>query len=182
MNGVLADKSIINEVENGGIVITPFNRDSVNPNSYDVSVGNISVRVGTDSVGIPTFKRDKAIYTQLEPHKHSKHGNVFTLSKGNLYLVSTKEYIELNNTLRAIVFAKSSSARDGLKFIFSSGYVDYGFKGYLTLALEPMFDISIVEGERVAQLEFCWLDSKDATKYHGRYNNMSEIPQGTILD
>ena len=113
----------------GRIGINPFNQERVQPNSYDVCLGNdfqvMLPGTGGDSVVSPfdrgsiaaAFQHISAPYIIIEP--------------GQLVLGTTIEHISLPNDIVAFLTGKSSLRRLGLDSHKTAGGVDADFVGEL---------------------------------------------------
>ena len=164
---ILSDKTILQEIENGNIIISPLNLAYVNPNSVDLTLA-------------PTFK----IYTEevLDPRKENKFIEMsipdsgYTLQPGEVYLYACNERIGVKNNIRAKVEGKSSLGRLGLFIHVTAGFVDTGFEGSLVLELVATKPIRVYPNMKVCQIEFARVegeiletyDQKSGSKYHGQ--------------
>ncbi|MFP3219701.1 MAG: dCTP deaminase [Candidatus Marsarchaeota archaeon] len=90
-------------------------------------------------------------------------------------LVSTVERVRLGDSLSAILFIRSSLAREGL--IGSFALVDPGFNGNLTISLFNASDkeIRLARGERIVQIAFCALAKPTDRPYSGKYQNSQGV-------
>jgi dCTP deaminase len=103
--------------------------------------------------------------------------------KGDFRLASVMEYIELPPYLVGEVKGVSTVGRRGL-IPQTAGYVDPGFRGYLTLELVYFGeDPLIVEaGQRIAQLVLYHVVSAADPPYAGRYQDQPARPVEAIWD
>lgn len=138
----------------GRIGINPYNQERVQPNSYDVCLGNdfqvMLPGTGEDSVVSPfdrgsivaAFQHVSAPYIIIEP--------------GQLILGTTMERLSLPNDIVAFLTGKSSLGRLGLDIHKTAGWVDAGFVGELTLELHNCGQRSILlkAGMPIGQLVF----------------------------
>jgi dCTP deaminase len=141
------------------IVIDPWNPEQLNPNSYDLTLGDTLM-----------------IYTedQLDVRIQPKHVPMFipvggiVLQPGVLYLGCSKEYTE-SHYLVPMINGKSSLARLGISVHQTGGFGDIGFCGRWTLEITTVMRVRIFPGMRFAQL--CWFmpDGLVEQKYSGRY-------------
>ena len=158
-------------LEYGMGIFEPFNREQVNPASYDLRLDNryIDLHIGKSIVG------DQII---LQPPKY----NIFTFTSspddlnpytpGSAILASTWEYVKIPDDLCGAVFLKSSMARLGLDHALA-GWVDPGFEGNLTLELHAHRPITLTAGQRVIQIVLYELDQISAHPYSGRYKGQT---------
>lgn len=98
-------------------------------------------------------------------------GAAFTVTVGKVELVHTLERVELPADIAGQIMIRSSFAREGL--VGSFALVDPGFRGQLTLAFLNMgkSDVTIAEGERIAQLVLTRLETPAEKPYSGRYQD-----------
>jgi dCTP deaminase len=164
---ILSDKTILKEIENGNIVISPLVEKHVNPNSVDLTLA-------------PQFK----VYQQgiLDPRTPNptidlvipEHG--FVLEPGEVYLYACNERIGVKNNIRAKVEGKSSLGRLGLFVHVTAGFIDTGFEGSLVLELVATRPIKIYPDMKICQVEFARVegeigetyDQKAGSKYHNQ--------------
>ncbi len=159
---ILSDKTILEMVESGTLVITPFEREQVQPASMDIRLGNTFCIVEDSPTGIITLEHEiscKAI-----------RSDTYLLLPGQFVLATTVEYFELPNDLTAFVEGRSSLGRMGL-FIQNAGWVDPGFKGEVTLELynANRCAIELKAGRRIGQLVFVKMDVPALNPYNGKY-------------
>ena len=166
---ILSGKKIEEEVENGKIIISPFNKEDINPNSYNYTLGSTlkvyeddildsKCQLKTKTINIP----DEGIV--LEPNK--------------LYLGCTEEVIGSDYYVPTIT-GRSSTGRLGLFVQITSDLVDIGFQGQLTLQLCATQPIRIYKGMKIGQIMF-WNVLGDVELYHGKYQNSSDPRQSEI--
>ena len=159
---ILSGKTILNKINMKEIIIDPFSEEQIQPASVDL-------RLGTHFLGIDEHKN-----TSVSLEKPAKYREIITEEKlilppHSFLLATTKETIELPNTLTAFVEGRSSIGRLGL-FIQNAGWVDPGFKGQITLELynANRLPIELTVGRRICQLVFAEVD-KEAEPYSGKY-------------
>jgi len=98
----------------------------------------------------------------------------YTLERGMMTLVATKEWVELPGDLAATLRCRSSYARRGI--LLSGGFVDPGFRGHLTLCLVNMGrePVSVKAGDRIVQMIFSEVSDGDEI-YNGRYQDSNGV-------
>jgi dCTP deaminase len=173
---VLSDRSIRQEIDDGRIVIEPYDERLVQPSSVDVRVDRrfrvfrnsrypyIDVRQPMDELTEPvTIDGD-------EP---------FILHPGEFVLGQTLERVALPDDLVARLEGKSSLGRLGLLIHSTAGFVDPGFSGNITLELSNVANlpITIYHGMPIGQISFMRMDQPvehpygsgdKASKYQGQ--------------
>jgi dCTP deaminase len=162
---MLSGEEIIKEVENGNIVIKPFNKEQVNPNSYNLKLGDELV-VYTDDV--LDCKKENKTRTIKIPEEG------YTLAPNTLYLASTLEYTECPKYVSQIS-GRSSIGRIGLTTHISAGFGSVGFKGSWTLGISCVTPVKVHAGMEICQLYFFQLVGSNGVKYSKKYINQGEI-------
>lgn len=97
-----------------------------------------------------------------------KPRDTLVLRPGDFILAGTVEYVEIPSDLVAQVEGRSTYARKGIIVHATAGYIDPGFRGFITLEIANISG-SIRElpiGARIAQLIFHQLSSR-ATRPYG---------------
>lgn len=142
---ILSDKDILRYLENGELIINPFNEDSLQPSGYDLRFS------GEYFLDENRFKKN---IFEFPPKKHG--------------ILSTLEKIGLKNLIGDIKL-RSSFCREGL--IGSFGWVDPGWIGVLSLSVFNSNEnaVTIKKGERFAQIAFVTLSSDVKKEYNGKY-------------
>jgi dCTP deaminase len=170
----LSKSSILEQLANGGLVVSPLLADGqIGPSSIDLRMGTVALvaRAGKQS------HVDAAAYVDPKSHpgveaKKQKHdrvdvlfGDSFLLHPGALALVPTLEWLIMPPTLQGVVTARSSWAREGLN-IASATMVNPRYRGIVTLELANFGEIPIQlhPGLRIAQLALYTLERQDPTK------------------
>lgn len=137
----------------GGIRLNPFNPGQVNPNSYDVTLGD----------EILVYRTDKAASAQ-EAVRVSLLDQPYIMLPGEFVLATTRECISLGNQVCARVAGKSSRAREGLSIEYA-GWVDSGWHGQITLELACHLPNALMVGKKIGQVVF--LDSHPVLRPYG---------------
>jgi dCTP deaminase len=167
---ILTDKTIIEEIIEGNIVIEPLVRANIGTNSVDLTLSN-TLLMYTDHV-LDTRKKN-AYAPMIIPEEG------MILQPNILYLASTVEYTE---TLRhvPIIQGKSSLGRLGLFVHITAGFGDVNFKGHWTLELACIQPVKIYPGMKIAQI--CYHDISEmpytdyASKADAKYKNQGSDP------
>lgn len=159
---ILSDRTILRMLEEGNLIITPLEKEQVQPASVDIRLGNTFSIVEDSPTGI--------ISLENEIKYKSITSDTYVLLPNQFVLATTMEYIELPGYLTAFVEGRSSLGRMGL-FIQNAGWVDPGFKGEITLELynANRCAIELKAGRRVGQLVFAQMDDTALNPYHGKY-------------
>ncbi len=155
---VLSDGTIRRLVDDGQIVIKPWDPSLVQPASVDLRLGN-SFRVFSNHKvatidlrdGPPGNLTEEVVATEQEG---------FVIHPGEFCLGRTEEWVELPDDVVARIEGKSSLGRLGLIVHATAGFIDPGWKGTLTLELNNLtrVPIKLYPGLLIAQLSFMTLD------------------------
>jgi dCTP deaminase len=167
---ILTDKTIIDEIASGNIVIEPLIEENIGTNSVDLTLSN-TLLMYTDHV-LDTKKKNAYV-----PFIIPEEGMI--LQPNILYLASTVEYTE---TLRHVplLHGKSSLARLGLYIHVCAGFGDVGFRGHWTLELAVIQPVKIYPGMKIAQI--CYHDISEmpytdyASKADAKYSDQGKDP------
>lgn len=166
---ILSGKKIIEEVENKKIIIEPFAKEDVNPNSYNYTLDEY-IKVYEEDILDPKKKlRTKLI-------KIPEEGMV--LEPNKLYLGCTKEVLGSDYYV-PIITGRSSTGRIGLFVQITSDLVDIGYKGKLTLQLCATQPVKIYKGMKIGQVMF-WKVYGKVNLYKGKYQYSNEPRESEI--
>ena len=159
---ILSDITIKEMIENGGLVITPLEKEQIQPASVDVRLGK-TFSIVEDSPEGKISLDERISYRTITSDR-------YVLLPGQFVLATTMEYFELPDDLTAFVEGRSSLGRMGL-FIQNAGWVDPGFKGEITLELfnANRCAIELHSGRRVGQMVFARMDRAAENPYRGKY-------------
>jgi dCTP deaminase len=156
-SSVLSDGTIRRLVEEGRIVIDPWDPGMVQPASVDLRLGPSfrvfhNHRIGAIDLAAPP--------SELTEHVTIDDGESFVIHPGEFVLGRTEERVEIPDDIVARIEGKSSLGRLGLIVHATAGFVDPGFQGTLTLEITNLTRVPIVlwPGKPIAQLSFMTLD------------------------
>lgn len=168
---MLSSSGILEAIDRGDIVISPFHAPSLNPNSYDLHLA--PTLLVFKYVSPFDFKVERVPDDQVEIPFDG-----YLLSSNYFYLATTAEYTETYNLVPKIR-AKSSSSRCGLDVTRSGGFGDVAYKGHWTMAIKPAIDVIVYPYMPICQIYY---ESINPTQVNldyqttGRYNNEKPIP------
>lgn len=162
---ILTGSEIEKEVKSGNIVLSPFYRTQLNPNSYNYCLGTKLKR-------FLKFENGKSIFESVTI---SKSG--YLLVPNNMYLASTKEVIGSTKYAMSLI-GKSSLGRLGLFLQVSANLGHTNSKHKWTLELVACMPIRIYPEMQIGQVSF-WTNEGEIEPYCGKYSNFSE-PQESI--
>jgi dCTP deaminase len=164
VTSVLSDGTILRLVEEGRIVIRPWDASLVQPASVDLRLGD-SFRVFHNHRTTAIDLRDPP--TNLTEEVIPDAGEAFVIHPGEFVLGRTLEWVELPDDIVARIEGKSSLGRLGLIVHATAGFCDPGWKGTLTLELNNLtrVPIKLTPGLLIAQLSFMTLDAPALRPY-----------------
>lgn len=172
---ILSDKKILEGLENGEIVIEPYDRSCLGTNSYDVHLGK----------HLATYK-DRVL--DAKKHNEIVHFEIpeegFVLQPGTLYLGVTEEYTE---THAAVPFleGKSSIGRLGIDIHATAGKGDVGFCNTWTLEISVSMPVRVYAGMPIGQLIYFAVEGDIENYYNkkqnAKYINRTEKPVESMM-
>lgn len=154
---ILTGAAIVEAVEQGDVVIDPFDTDHVNPNSYNYRLGPEVYEVHSG-----TGDEAEAEQVRMEP----VDGRLL-LRKGHFYLGHTVERMGSSRYVTSLI-GRSSVGRLGLFVQLSADLGHCGAVHRWTLELLPALDIYVYPGQIIGQVSF-WAALGDAAPYRGWY-------------
>ncbi len=166
---ILSGKKIEEEVKSGNISISPFNKENVNPNSYNYTLGDY-VKVYEESE-LDAKKKNKTKIIHIPDEG-------LVLESDKIYLGFTNEVIGSDKYVPMIT-GRSSTGRLGLFVHITADLVDIGFKGNFTLQLYATQKVKIYKNMAIGQVMF-WRIDGDYKLYDGKYKN-SKGPQESAI-
>ena len=150
---ILSDRSLREAIEDGRIVVDPFDPATVQPSSIDVRVDRLFRVFRNHTAAVIDVKQDLRDLTELV---EIAAGGVFILHPGEFVLGSTLERVAVPDDLVARIEGKSSLGRLGLLIHSTAGFIDAGFDGHVTLELANVasLPITIYPGMKIGQISF----------------------------
>ena len=145
------DRMIFESLQKRDIVIEPYTAGNLQPNSYDVSLGDTIIKDGM-RIRLP-----------------------YTFEHGDFILGTTLERIEINRNCCCMVDGKSTTARHGVCVHLTAGFIDCGFRGNVTLEMVNFGRaIELVPGMKIGQLVFYQSPTSDRP-YNGHYQDQNGV-------
>ena len=165
---ILTDKQILDCIEQGSIVIEPFDPKRLGSNSYDVHLGK-TLATYNDSV------LDARKHNRITTFEIPDEG--FVLQPDMLYLGVTHEYTETHEHV-PFLEGKSSVGRLGIDIHATAGKGDVGFCNFWTLEISVKMPVRVYAGMPIGQLIYFEVqgdvinpyNKKDSAKYTERKN------------
>lgn len=147
------------------IIIEPFNRKQLNPNSYNLRLHNELLVYDEDILDMKKENKTKSITIPEEG---------LVLEPGKLYLGRTIEYTETKSYV-PMLEGRSSIGRLGLFIHVTAGFGDVGFKGYWTLEIFCVQPIRIYPSVEVCQIYYHGIDGEYEEYSSGKYQSNKGI-------
>jgi dCTP deaminase len=167
---IILGKEIQNRIGKD-IIINPFERKKVNPNSYNLSLHNELLVYVNSILDMRKENKTKRIVIPTEG---------LTLEPNKLYLGRTLEYTETYN-LVPMLEGRSSIGRLSLFIHVTAGFGDVGFKGYWTLEIFTIHPIKIYAGIEVCQIYYHTIEGECENYSSGKYQNNKGIQPSLLF-
>lgn len=173
----LSDKDTLKHLENGNIIIEPFDRKNLNTSSYDVCLGPCHWREANPN-GLKTIYSPYSaidvykIWGQTFNHPESaeesfkRHGRlegifpkdkIIWIDPGETILAHTLEFIGGLNCITSEMKSRSSLGRNFIAVCKCAGQGDVGYVNRWTMEItnfSRFYKIPLIVGRRVAQMVF----------------------------
>lgn len=161
---ILSDIDILREYESDYIHITDFDKDRLNPNSYNL-------RLHKELLVYSEVVLDMKLANRTTQQVIPDEGLI--LQPGILYLGRTVEFTRTEGFV-PMLEGRSSIARLGIEVHVSAGFGDNGFTGYWTLELSVVQPVRIYAGVEICQIFYHTLRVPGSV-YKGKYHQNREI-------
>lgn len=172
---ILSDKKILEEIEKGNIIITPFDISNMGSNSYDVHLSKHFAQYVDKEI-------DAKKHNEIKEFEIPEEG--FVLMPGQLYLASTVEYTETHKHVPYLE-GKSSTGRLGIDIHATAGKGDVGFCGYWTLEISTSIPVRIYPGMPIGQLIYYVVDGEVERLYNkkasAKYSYQEAKPKESMM-
>jgi dCTP deaminase len=172
---ILTDKEILAEIEAGSIVITPYSRDCLGSNSYDVHLGAALATYTTAVL-------DAREHNEIEHFTIPPEG--YVLHPDTLYLGVTEEYTETHKHV-PFLEGKSSVGRLGIDIHATAGKGDVGFCNTWTLEISVRQPVRVYAGMPIGQLIYFVVQGDCINPYNkkqgAKYNERTVKPVESMM-
>lgn len=157
----LSDKIIKEYINKKELIITPYDEALVNPASLDIRLSNTFGHLIVKGEHLDPFDKESYYTDNFEVQ------DSYILGPGDCLIASTLEHITMPDNISALHVGKSSMARLFLDNSSFGGWIDPGFRGYITLEIVNHFNkpIRLTPGGKIGQLVFFKTTDVD-TPYH----------------
>ncbi len=147
------------------IIIEPFDKKALNPNSYNLKLHNEMLVYEEHNLDMK--KKNEAKLIEIPE-------DGLWLEPGKLYLGRTHEYTETLNCV-PMLEGRSSVGRLGLFIHVTAGFGDVGVKGYWTLEIHCVQPVKIYPYVEVCQIYYHTICGDYIEYKSGKYQNNSGI-------
>ncbi|MBG8554854.1 dCTP deaminase [Hymenobacter guriensis] len=172
---ILTDQQILAEIEQGNIVIEPYDRSCLGTNSYDVHLGRY-LATYRDAV------LDARKHNEIDVFEIPEEG--FVLQPGMLYLGVTEEYTESHAHV-PFLEGKSSVGRLGIDIHATAGKGDIGFCNTWTLEISVSMPVRVYHLMPVGQLIYFTVQGSVENFYNrkpnAKYNERTVKPVESMM-
>lgn len=204
-SGVLSNKAILRHMDNGNIIIDPFNLQNLKTTSYDVTLGEYyfepllpqralhiynpyseeEVRRIWGQPKLAPLAKEVAEYGPAPKLLGAKEDDrVILIPPRKIFLCHTHEFIGGRNCVTTMMKARSSWGRNFIEVCRDAGWGDVGYINRWTMEVANTSDeyyIPLIVGRRVAQIIFFEVEppiteENDYAK-NGKYQSVSGIDE-----
>lgn len=161
---ILSGKEILKHIGKK-IIIEPFDKNKINPNSYNLSLHN------------ELFVYDKEILDMKKANETKKiiiPESGLLLQPNKLYLGRTNEFTNTNYFV-PMLEGRSSTGRLGLFVHVTAGFGDIGFAGYWTLEIFCIQPIMIYPNVDICQIYYHTIQGDYELYNSGKYQNNNGV-------
>lgn len=171
VGSLLTGAEIVRQRDKGNIVITPFNPEHLNPNSFNLTL-NPKMKVYTKFPLDPKDK-DPEMKTVIIPEEG------LVLQPGELYIACINEWTETYNLI-PMLNGRSSVGRVGLFVHVTAGFGDIGYQGNWTLELTAVVPVIVYPNMKICQIYYHTPYGEIKETYKGKYQGLKEA-QGSLF-
>lgn len=147
------------------IVIEPFDRNQLNPNSYNLRLHNEMIVYESTTLDMKSPNPTSSLTIPEEG---------FLLETGKLYLGRTIEYTKTTRFV-PMLEGRSSIGRLGLFVHVTAGFGDVGFAGFWTLEMFCVQPVRIYAGVEICQIYYHDIKGEYEAYSSGKYQNNQGI-------
>lgn len=169
---MLSGEEIMKQMEEGNIVIEPFDKKFVGANSYYLHLADELVVYEEDVLECKKPNKTRKV-------KIPEEG--YILRPGELYLSRTVEYTETRN-FAPLLCGRLSLAALGITIHITAGFGDNGFKGTWTLEICCVKPVRIYPNMKVCQICYFPIVGDQNIKYKGKYLGQIDTTASRIYE
>lgn len=155
---------ILNAMRDGRIKISEFDMSRLNPNSYDLRLGNWFYHVQWYDL-YPVFRGPVWI----------DDGDIVRIPPGSTCLGMTKDIVGTFHNVTGKLYSRSTTGRTGFATCRDAGLGDVGYNNHWTLEITSYIDHysqgmpCLVVGEPICQIAFYEVKTPPDNSYKGQY-------------
>jgi len=157
---ILTGEKIEKEISKGRIIIKPFDKSQLNPNSYNFRLGD-TIKIYKNYLLDPKVPQETVSIVLDEKG--------IVLEPKILYLGHTEEIMGSEHFV-PIIRGRSSTGRLGLFIHITSDLIDIGSINQWTLQMHVVQKVKIYPGMLIGQVTF-WVPTGDIKLYNGKYQH-----------
>jgi dCTP deaminase len=167
--GKLTGAEVEQRVADGRLMINPFDRKNLNPNSYNLSIGPELLAYKPRHWWTP-WRRPLVWGQRNQPDKYirMKEDRGWVIRPGWFYLGSTVEWT-VTPDLVPVLDGRSSGGRLSLHIHATAGFGDVGFEGCWTLELYSIIPVRIFPYIPICQISYETVEGELKYRYQGLY-------------
>lgn len=158
-SGMLTGKQILEEIDDGNISITPFDKTKINPNSYNLTLNPDLLVYDEDILDFKKANKTKKI-------RIPESGLI--LQPNTLYIGRTNERCKTNCFI-PLLNGRSSIGRLGICVHITAGFGDIGFDGTWTLEITVVKPVKVYPNIEICQVSYLTPYGEYDMQYDGRY-------------
>ncbi|TAE76035.1 MAG: dCTP deaminase [Bacteroidetes bacterium] len=147
------------------IIIEPFDKNRLNPNSYNLRLHNKLLRYKNPTLDMKTAHETEEIIIEEDG---------ILLQPNELYLGRTIEYTESHDCV-PMLEGRSSVGRLGLFIHITAGFGDVGFCGYWTLEIFCIKPIRVYPNVEICQVYYHDIKGEYEKYQSNKYQHNQEV-------
>ena len=167
---MLSGNAIEREIKNGNIVIEPFDKKNLDPNSYCLHLADEFMVYEEDVLECKKPNKTRSFTIPKEG---------FILQPGELYLARTAEYTESRGFV-PILHGRLSLGMLGVTVHVTAGFGDNGFCGTWTLEIFCIRPVRVYPGMRVCHICYFPVEGEQEIMYKGKYLGQRAVQSSRI--
>lgn len=147
------------------IIIEPFDKSRLNPNSYNLTLNERLLLYKSDCLDMKKNNETREIIIPKEG---------LTLQPGKLYLGRTNEFTGTDKYI-PMLEGRSSTGRLGVFIHVTAGFGDIGFSGFWTLEIFCIQPVKIYPNVEICQIYYHNIEGEYELYRSGKYQNNTGI-------
>lgn len=171
---MLTGAEILKKIGSGDIIITNFDENRINPNSYNLTLNkNLKIYKMNDGEVLDIKTKPETIDIEIP-----EEGLI--LQPGELYLGSTNEKT-ICSSLIPCIDGRSSIGRLGVFTHITAGFGDIGFHGRWTLEITVIKPVRIYPNIEICQIYFYEPIGDASILYNGKYQYQDDATASMLF-